>query len=417
MGSPGNIGNPSWVAPAEDGSCPPGTSLCGPGLGTRCYALDHDPMNCGGCDNVCTAGIPCAAGVCQQISCSSSLSLSPLPSTQGMPEWPRHTSADMNGDGTLDLVEWSDSGELRILTGNGDGSFSAGPAYPAWEAAASYVMDNFVVVGDFNEDGFPDLAVSVPGRDNTVDVWLGNGDGTLHNRGRHGGQPLSNIFAGDVNRDGHLDVVISGNSSGSVVVLLGRGDGTFRNPTRFSTGESVIEVVIVDWNNDGIPDLLAMGSYLHLLLGTGDGTFARQQDCGVAADLRQNVIADFNGDGFPDLATLLFPSKSVSIMLGDGGCGLSARRDYATTGTPYLLTSGDVTGDGILDLVEVDGTDQDSHLVTLVGKGDGTFVPTPEVVVSRTTGDVIVGDYTGDKRADLLVSDGEGVQVLVNTCE
>jgi hypothetical protein len=52
-----------------------------------------------------------------------------------------------------------------------------------------------------------------------------------------------------------------------------------------------------------------------------------------------------------------------------------------------------------------------------VGKGDGTFVPTPEVVVSRTTGDVIVGDYTGDKRADLLVSDGEGVQVLVNTCE
>jgi len=48
-------------------------------------------------------------------------------------------------------------------------------------------MDNFVVVGDFNEDGFPDLAVSVPGRDNTVDVWLGNGDGTLHNRGRHGG--------------------------------------------------------------------------------------------------------------------------------------------------------------------------------------------------------------------------------------
>ena len=396
--------NPYWTPPSADGSCPAGTSPCGLGAAVRCYALDHDPLNCGLCDNACTPGIACATGVCQQVACTGALSLAPLPNTsRGTPEWPRSTTVDMNGDGKLDLVEWSDGGAIRILLGNGDGSFSPTFSYPAWDAAASYVMDNFVVIGDFNEDGIPDLAVSVPGRTDTVDVWLGNGDGSLQKRQPHRGQPGSNIFGGDVDRDGHLDIVISNSNNADIVVLLGRGDGTFSKSGVFSTGDSAVEIVIRDWDGDGIPDLLAMSVNLHLLLGTGNGKFAKQLDCGIAVDFRETVIADFNRDGKQDVATILYPSHSISVMLGDGRCGLTARTDYATSGVPTMLACGDVTGDGILDLVEVDVNDTQGHMVTLTGKSDGTFAPSPESTVSRSVGDILIGDVNGDGRADVLL--------------
>jgi hypothetical protein len=410
--------NPNWTLPTADGSCPAGTDPCGVGAAVRCYALDQDPMNCGLCDKGCTPGIACAGGACQQVACTGSLSLAPLASTTpGTPVWPRTTTADMNGDGKLDLVEWSDGGAIRVLLGNGDGSFSPAFSYPAWDAATSYVMDNFVVIGDFNEDGIPDLAVSIPGRADSVDVWLGNGDGSLQKRQPHGGQPSSNIYRGDIDRDGHLDMVISNNNNANITVLLGRGDGTFGKSGSFSTGDSAVEIVIRDWDGDGIPDLLAMSDNLHLLVGTGQGQFAKQLNCGIAVDLRESVIADFNQDGKQDVATLLYPSHSISVMLGDGRCGLSSRTDYATSGTPTTLVSGDVTGDGILDLVEVDVNDTLGHMVILVGKGDGTFVPSPETTVARDVGDILIGDVNGDGRVDVLVSSDQGVQVELNTCQ
>jgi hypothetical protein len=323
----------------------------------------------------------------------------------------------MNGDGKPDLVEWSDSGEIRVLLGNGDGSFSPSFSYPAWDRATSYVMDSFVVIGDFDEDGIPDLAVSVPGRSDTVDVWLGNGDGSLKAQQPHGGQPGGNLFVGDVNRDGHLDIVISNNNSANIAVLLGRGNGTFNKSGDFSTGEGAVEIVIRDWDGDGIPDLLAMSSYLHLLLGIGNGKFAKQQDCGIAVDLRETVIADFNQDGKQDVATILYPNQSVSVMLGDGRCGLSSRQDYPTASQPTTLVGGDVTGDGVLDLVEVDVEDTQSHRLILVGKGDGTFTPSSEVTGNRDVVDVVIGDFNGDGRADVLIGSDQGVQVEINTCK
>lgn len=414
----GTSTHPGWTSPNADGSCPLDTTSCGLGSGAKCYALDRDANNCGRCDNRCVLGISCAAGLCRQHVCSGALTLGSAPSSAvDSPPWPRYGSADMNGDGKVDLVVWSDSGTVDILLGNGDGTFSPGPSYPAWTSSQGYVTDSFVVVGDFNEDGIPDLAVSVPGRNDSVDVWLGNGDGGLALRQPHPGQPLTNLYLGDVNRDGHLDLVLSNSDAKSVIVLLGNGDGNFAKSGPFSTGEGVVQVLIRDWDGDGIYDLLAMGSHLHVLLGLSKGGFAKQMDCGIGVDLRRTVIDDFNSDGKQDLATVQDPKNAISVTLGRGTCSFSTVTDYATPSSPSALAGGDVTGDGIVDLVVAYGDSQRSYTVTYVGRGDGMFERGASVNSDGVVADVILGDYNGDGRVDVLVGDGQGGHVELNTCQ
>ena len=88
-------------------------------------------------------------------------------------------AADMNGDGKLDLVSYSQAG-VSILLGKGDGTFIlAGNV----EYASETETFNDIKIGDFNGDGFPDAAVFYPiysGPDE-VALFLGNGDGTLQN--------------------------------------------------------------------------------------------------------------------------------------------------------------------------------------------------------------------------------------------
>src|SRR5437868_4817182 len=85
----------------------------------------------------------------------------------------------------------------RWLLGNGDGTFGAAQDY-----AVSAIS---LVVGDFDGDGIPDLAVTTGGSD-SVSILLGNGDGTFQAAQGYAlsrGTPRS-IATGDFNGDGHL---------------------------------------------------------------------------------------------------------------------------------------------------------------------------------------------------------------------
>src|SRR5207244_1348511 len=126
---------------------------------------------------------------------------------------------DLNGDGHLDLAvaNYGDlfrgiPGSVSVLTGNGDGTF---------QAAQDYGVDNFpgsLAVGDFNGDGFADLALT--GRLG-VSVLLGNGDRSF--------QPMQNyapagssVTVGDFNGDGFHDLAVA--DGDAVAVLLNAAD-------------------------------------------------------------------------------------------------------------------------------------------------------------------------------------------------
>src|SRR5207245_9985782 len=119
---------------------------------------------------------------------------------------------------------------VSVLLGNGDGTFQ-----PAQSFAAGFSPSS-VVVGDFNGDGRPDLAVANAGLDtgygSTVSVLLGNVDGTF--------QPARNfdtnnygrsVAVGDFNGDGRLDLAVANASSNDGSVMIDIIDVTYNAAT------------------------------------------------------------------------------------------------------------------------------------------------------------------------------------------
>jgi hypothetical protein len=207
-------------------------------------------------------------------------------------------AADVNGDGKLDLVTADGTAKtVSVLLGNGDGTFGFATSFPVGNSA------NSLVVGDFNKDGQPDLAVATG---SSVAVLLGTGNGTFgtaveYNAGAGG----TNVAAGDLNHDGNLDLVVSNSSSNYVSVLLGKGDGTFSPPVNITVGSTPTTIALSDFNLDGNQDIAVYNSDwgdIAVLLGNGDGTFQLPQyfRSGLSFSFK---AGDLNGDGSPDIVT------------------------------------------------------------------------------------------------------------------
>src|SRR5258708_9446164 len=113
-----------------------------------------------------------------------------------------------------------------------------------------------IVTADFDNDGKPDLVAA----DGTV--LLGNGDGTFRQGTLWSITGLAygagNIATGDFNGDGKADLLVF--SSTFLYVLLGNGDGTFKAAIRTNMGAAASSVIAVDVNGDGKADVLAIGA-------------------------------------------------------------------------------------------------------------------------------------------------------------
>jgi hypothetical protein len=215
---------------------------------------------------------------------------------------------DFNRDGRLDLIVIGSA--LYVLLGNGDGTFKK-PVQLSFRCCNSYSNP---VVGDFNGDGILDIAANtnIGGGYGYVGVLLGNGDGTFQppvvSLGLFGAETM---VAADFNGDGKLDLVTDAYLGFSdVVVFLGNGDGTFSNRTVYLVPGGSFGLAVGDFNADGKLDVavasnsgLGNSSYsLSVLLGNGDGTFQPFTSFAATSFVRGLAAGDFRGDGSLDLA-------------------------------------------------------------------------------------------------------------------
>ncbi len=342
---------------------------------------------------------------------------------------------DLNGDGYADLVTAS-SDTFSVFLSHGDGTFEPRSDYPRGYAAAAFRRagparsprskdspayfgnSDWIALGDVNGDGKLDLALV--NSDccqfvSTVAVQLGRGDGTFQPRVDFKTEDYPSYVAiGDVNGDGHPDIVTANDYSYSVSVLLGHGDGTFAHRTNYEAWGRAFSVGIGDVNGDGTPDLVE-GSMAPLpssvFLGNGDGTFqaSAAYECGrIPFDL---AIADFDGDGKLDVTTVNWDMDRISILYGNGDGSLQDRVDYVIGWNYHYVAVGDVNGDGRPDLLFVNDNGTTSILLS---NGDRTFRRTPDVPTPDGFGPIALRDVNGDGKGDLvsmgmvLLGNGDG---------
>ena len=333
---------------------------------------------------------------------------------------------DFNNDGIADIVVASGndsilgpdtgSGNISVLLGNGDGTFRGTKIYPAGEGT------NSVTIADFNKDGNADLVVANQFGNPFVELYQGNGDGTfgagtiLHPFGA-----VKSLVSADFDNDGNPDLAAIG-ANGSVLVARGDGHGGFAPTTSTTVSGAPAYLAVGDFDGNGIPDLLvasnstsatALGS-VSVLLGNGDGTFKTPTSALTGVPAIQLATGDFNLDGNTDAAVVVKGNLgtqipgSVVILKGKGDGTFTAGPSMSVgpqPEQPFFAAVGDVNGDGKPDLVVLFQYFTPIYgLQVFLGNGDGTFQALAPVTTGQESVSVVISDFNGDGRPDLVIS-------------
>jgi len=328
-------------------------------------------------------------------------------------------TGDFNSDGLIDVATANHGdNSVHVRLGNGMGGLEAATQF------GTGPYPHALATGDFNNDGKLDLASA---NFEGISVLLGTGTGTFQpaiDTDLWPNMPLS-MAVGDFNEDGKMDVALGTAyfydaeypNQGQIGVLLGNGAGSFMSANWHSiTSSFPVGLAAADLNGDGHLDVVTADedySTSTIMLGVGDGIlrFAPIDQVGAAGSPQSVVLADFNNDGIADLLTA-GQTVNVSQGIGDGAFEIPISYDVTASGRAALAVT-DFNDDGNLDVVTANS--EEGTISVLLGRGTGTFAAPIIQSVSGLTA-VAVGDFNGDSKPDLITTDSRSnrVSVLIN---
>jgi len=332
------------------------------------------------------------------------------------------TTGDFNGDGIVDLAVTNSSAglngstQLQVFLGKGDGTY-ASPLSSIISYNPNIAEPLDIVRGDFNGDGIPDIALAFD-FGGEITILLGNGDGTFSDGPSisvPGGFPvLNSIAVSDFNHDGIQDIGFVDFSDGAFGVALGNGDGSFQN-VLLTKSLAPNRVVAGDVNNDGKPDIVLVHPFSNsvgVALGNGDGTFQAEVSYPTTGQTPWGLsLGDLNHDGFLDFVTADQGDGTVAIALNNGDGTYGTAVTYTVGSFPQTITIGDMNHDGIPDVIAANNAG--NSLTILNGNGDGTFKPGTTVKTGHGPQYPLVADVNNDGLSDLVVAENLGGNVGV----
>jgi hypothetical protein len=372
-------------------------------------------------------------------------------------------AGDVNGNGSPDLVVANGERVAEVLIGKGDGRFIPGQTVTT-EVLGSALHG--VVLGRFDGDDALDLAVSGFGH---VVTFRGRGDGTfLPGVSYDAGEFSAGIAAGDLDRDGNVDLAVGGGQvligdghggfavrpslgPGGTSVVIGRFAGTTASDVAFGSSVYLARdagsrsvaaplfaqaLAAVDVNHDGNQDYVLAGGVetdsetgaelgrVAVVYGSTGGQLTVAQVLEASGSERDGAfssvaVGDFNGDGHPDIAAGRKADHTIYVFRGrgDGTFGPATRVPLARYLEPDALATADLDGNGIADLVAT--TPLSREVAVLLGSPQGfgvehRFAAGRDVTSSASdTAAVAIADLNGDTIPDLAVTSGESVEVAV----
>ncbi len=222
----------------------------------------------------------------------------------------------------------------------------------------------------------------------------------------------------DLNADGRLDVATPSHEgfSPQVGVLLTTDAGTLASRVDYVAAPIMDDVVAADFTQDGKTDLAMTtdaDTGIVLLRNTGQGAFERLPIFPLPMSLRALEAGDVSGDGLQDLVVLGWGRDAVWVLQNLGG-GNFAPSSHPVGNAPRASALADLTGDGLLDIAVANA---DSHTLSILIQQDGgTFTPKVDFPTDGMPADIVTGDFDGDGRRDLATVNviGSSVSVLRN---
>ncbi|MET7302774.1 FG-GAP-like repeat-containing protein [Embleya sp. NPDC005575] len=297
----------------------------------------------------------------------------------GFTEYRDLAAADVDNNGTADVVAIDNDGVVRFYSGNGDASLNEGVRtqdVSGWRSGLGAVW------ADFSGDGKADLVAIDSG--GTLWMYAGKGNGALAGSARRlwsdsAWAGMTDLAAGDFNGDGKSDLVARGDD-GVLRIWTGNGNSTLNEsvwlwPDAAWTGEQ--DIVAGDFNGDGKSDLVARGDDGVLRIWTGNGNLSLNEAVHLWPDAawdgeRDLTAGDFNGDGNTDLVARGLDGM-LRLWTGNGNNTLNeAAHMWPDNGWNGMhdLAAADLNQDGKLDVTAIG----DDHVLRFyAGNGDGTL--------------------------------------------
>ncbi len=296
--------------------------------------------------------------------------------------------ADLNADGKLDFVS---GGTIRL--GNGNGTFGAAQTW------VSFLLGSDYEIGDVNNDNRPDVVIS---GNTLLSIMINDGNGGF-NVSHISTQP-GQIGLGDFNYDGKVDIVVAlpATAANNLRIFHGDGMGGFTLGFNGLILGGTTSLQVADMSNDGRPDLVIRNAQgVNILLGDGPNSFigAVYVGDGGCQMTQAPAIADFNRDGKLDLAGAINCGNGLNagVFVNNGTGGYLISTAFMVPLSAGDSTAADLNRDGYLDLA-VMGL---GELGVAYGSANGQFTVT-SYAAGGTNVAPTAGDVTGDGIPDIL---------------
>ncbi|WP_433794298.1 FG-GAP-like repeat-containing protein [Actinoplanes sp. CA-252034] len=234
---------------------------------------------------------------------------------------------DFNDDGRADIAGINPSNDMVLYTGDGAGKVSS--AAPMWATGGLWAGSHAFTAGDFNGDGFNDIAII--DSQNNMRLYAGDGAGKLTSTSlmwaTGGLWAGSHAFtSGDFNSDGILDIAII-DSQNSMRLYTNDGTGKLtQKPIMFGAAGAWVNHKAFtggDFDSDGKADIAVIDSQNSMRLYSGDGAGKLIQKpimfgaAGAWVNHKAFTGGDFDSDGKADIA-VIDSQNNLRLYSGDG---------------------------------------------------------------------------------------------------